>query len=72
MYIRWHLVPHYGFTLLYAILVTTRIPAIYDKRFGREFTGVCVHPSLFEKNDAERRLRVKPCTKKDDVVHDER
>jgi hypothetical protein len=59
MYIRWHLLPHYCVTFLYSILVITRIPAIYEKRFGAEFTGVCVHPFLFEKTetDMERRLQ---------------
>jgi len=59
MNISWQIVPHTTIVCLYFLLLSTRLPAVYEKRFGQEFTGACVHPSFFEKTGVDLVLTMK-------------
>jgi hypothetical protein len=59
IYTSWQIVPHTTIVCLYFLLLSTRLPAVYEKRFGQEFTGACVHPPFFEETGVDLVLTMK-------------
>ena len=44
IYISWQIVPHTAIVCLYFLLLSTRLPAVYEKRFGTNTTGAGLPP----------------------------